>query len=77
MKCIWIAMKCVSDAVPEEIIYNRSNLKLIYASYSNLADKHIESLKPCIPYQENLIIVNYRLSKRSKHLTKNILSKRL
>ena len=71
------SMKSISDAVMEANIYNTNNLKLIDVSYCNLIDKDIESLKPCIPYLENLIITNNRLSARSRHLIKNMLGKRL
>ena len=61
----------------EAISYNTNNLKLIKVSYCNLSDKHIESLRPCIPYLENLIIENNLLSDSSMHLIKNMLGKRL
>ena len=51
------SMRFISNAVMEAIkINNTSNLKLIDLSWCNLTDEHIESLQPCIPYLENLII---------------------
>ena len=51
------AMKCISDSIMKAIeINNICNLKLIDLCHCNLADEHIESLQPCIPYLENLDI---------------------
>ena len=50
-------MKSISDAVMETIkINNTSKLILINLTRCNLTDEHIESLQPCIPYLENLIM---------------------
>ena len=60
------SMKCISDAVMEENIYSKSNLKSLNLKDCNLFDKHIESLQPCIPYLENLIITgNCKMSSQS------------
>ena len=61
------SMRFISDAVMEAIeINNTSNLKLIDLSRCNLTDKHIESLQPCIPYLENLVITdNENMSSQS------------
>ena len=61
------SMKCISDSVMEAIkINNKINMKSIELVKCNLTDEHIESLKPCIPYLENLIIsANENMSSQS------------
>ena len=61
------SMRFISDAVMEEIkINNTSNLKLIDLAWCDITDTHIESLQPCIPYLENLIInANGKMSSQS------------
>ena len=72
------SMKSISDSVMQAIkINNKINLKLIDLTNCYLTDQHIESLQPCIPYLENLIIADHRLSNRSKHLIKDMLGERL
>ena len=60
-------MKCISDSVMEALkIINKINLKLIDLASCNLTDEHIQSLKPCLPYLENLIIKgNKKMSSQS------------
>ena len=72
------SMRFISDAVMEaNKINNTNNLKLLEVSFCGLTDTHIKSLQPCIPYLENLIFKDNRLSNESKQLIKTVLGKGL
>ena len=73
-----VAMRYISDSMMNEIeINNTCNLKLISLRNCDLTDEHIQSLKPCIPYLENLDICDNLLSDKAKNLTDSLLSKEL
>ena len=63
ISCTWEmspqAMKYISDSIINQIERNNTcNLKLINLDNCHLTDEHIESLQPCIPYLQNLVISN-------------------
>ena len=69
------AMKYISDSIINEIEINKCNLKSINLRYCHLTDGHIERLKPCIPYLENLdISSNKRMSSQvMKYISDSIM----